>query len=192
VTPTTPAQAQAPRAATPSPDATAPDAQAPGGHLPDLRYSEQEAELRAVVRELLDDRAPWPAVLARLETSEPTDTALWRTLAADLGCAGLLIPESHGGAGASYREAAVVAEETGRAVAPVPYLGSAVMATTALLATGGPLLDDLATGRVTAALAVEFSRMPPPRPWGEKLASGARVSPPRPGTSPGRPAWPGP
>ena len=62
-------------------------------------------------------------VLARTETGQTYDTGLWRALAADLGCAGLLIPESSGGAGASYREAAVVAEETGRAVAPVPFLG---------------------------------------------------------------------
>ena len=40
------------------------------------------------------------------------------------------------GPGASYREAAVVAEETGKAAAFVPYLTSAVMATAALLGTG--------------------------------------------------------
>ena len=86
-------------------------------------------------------------MLARTETSEPYDSALWRTLAAEVGCGGLLIPESHGGAGASYREAAVVAEETGRAVAPVPYLGSAVVATAAALAVGDvELLSGLAAG----------------------------------------------
>ena len=57
-------------------------------------------------------------------------------LASDLGLAGLLVPEALGGAGASMREAAVVLEELGRAVAPVPYLGSAVVATTALLVAG--------------------------------------------------------
>ena len=46
-----------------------------------------------------------------------------------------------------YREAAVVAEETGRAVAPVPYLGSAVVATAALLGSGDELLTGLAEGR---------------------------------------------
>ena len=86
-------------------------------------------------------------MLARTETDEPNDAALWHSLAAELGCAGLLIPESHGGAGATYREAAVVAEETGRAVAPVPYLGSAVVATAALLGSGDELLPGLAEGR---------------------------------------------
>ena len=123
--------------------------------MPDLGYSDAEEQLRAVVRDVLADRSPLTAVLARIDASEADDVPLWRALATDLGCAGLLIEESHGGAGASYREAAVVAEETGHAVASVPYLGSAVMATTALLGTGdGDLLGGLASGRLTAALAV--------------------------------------
>ena len=134
----------------------------PAGVPPDLRYSDAEEQLRAVVRDLLGDRGPWPAVLARVDAGEADDLPLWHAVAADLGCAGLLIDEGHGGAGASYREAAVVAEETGRATACVPYLTSAVMATTALLGTGdGELLGALASGRLTAALAVGFATMPP-------------------------------
>jgi alkylation response protein AidB-like acyl-CoA dehydrogenase len=129
--------------------------------MPDLRYSDAEEQLRAVVRDLLADRSPWPGVLARVDAGEADDLPLWRALAADLGCAGLLIPEGHGGAGASYREAAVAAEETGRAAACVPYLTSAVMATTALLGSGDDLLAALAAGRRTAALAVGFATMPP-------------------------------
>jgi len=146
-----------------STDSSRPAAPAPPARrLPDLRYQEAEEDLRSAVRDLLDDKSPWPAVLARTESDEPNDATLWHSLAADLGCAGLLIPESYGGAGAGYREAAVVAEETGRAVAPVPYLGSAVVATAALLGAGGDeLLAGLAEGRLTAALAVEFARLPP-------------------------------
>ena len=129
--------------------------------MPDLRYSDAEEQLRAVVRDLLADRSPLTAVLARVDAGEADDIPLWHALAADLGCAGLLIDESHGGAGASYREAAVVAEETGKAAACVPYLTSAVMATTALLGTGdADLLAGLASGRLTAALAVGFATMP--------------------------------
>ncbi|HEY7014248.1 MAG TPA: acyl-CoA dehydrogenase family protein [Streptosporangiaceae bacterium] len=150
--------------------------------LPDLLYGDTETELRAAVRSLLDDRCGWREVLARTETAQTYDTGLWRTLAAELGCAGLLIPEASGGAGASYREAAVVAEETGRAVAPVPYLGSAVVATAALLAAGdADLLAALADGSVTAALAVPFAAAPG--------ASGrtptARLGPPGPGQEDG-------
>jgi len=134
----------------------------PAGAIPDLRYSDAEEQLRAAVRDLLADRSPFPSVLARVDAGEADDVPLWHALAADLGCAGLLIDESHGGAGASYREAAVVAEETGKAVASVPYLTSAVMATTALLGTGdADLLGGLASGRLTAALAVGFATMPP-------------------------------
>jgi alkylation response protein AidB-like acyl-CoA dehydrogenase len=131
----------------------------------DLLYGETETELRAAVRELLADKAAWPDVLARTETAETYDTALWHTLAAEVGVAGLLIPESLGGAGASYREAAVVAEEVGRSIAPVPFLGSAVVATTALLSAGDTeLLTGLASGTVTAAVAVPFAAGPGKRP----------------------------
>ena len=77
-------------------------------------------------------------MLARVRR-RPTryDAELWKALAADLGLAGLLVPEERGGAGASAREAAVVLEELGRAVAPVPFLTSAVVATAALLAAAG-------------------------------------------------------
>ncbi|WP_031511145.1 acyl-CoA dehydrogenase family protein [Streptomyces megasporus] len=133
--------------------------------MTDLLYSEIEEELRSSVRALLADRCPHESVLARCETSEPYDRKLWRTLARDLGAASLLVPEEAGGAGASAREAAVVAEELGRAAAPTPYLGSAVLATAALLALPGEdetagLLADLASGERTATLAVPLSTAP--------------------------------
>jgi alkylation response protein AidB-like acyl-CoA dehydrogenase len=129
-----------------------------GPRSADLLYSETEDELRGAVRALLEDKAAWRDVLARTESGQTYDDKLWHTLAAEVGCAGLLIPESLGGAGASFREAAVVAEEIGRAVAPVPFLGSAVIATTALSASGDTtLLPELASGTMTAALAVPFA-----------------------------------
>ena len=88
--------------------------------------------------------------------AEPRDfSSVWRTLATELGVAGLLVPESLGGAGASAREAAVVMEEIGRAVAPVPFLSSAVLATIALLRAGDTqTVSALAQGELTAALVV--------------------------------------
>ena len=152
------------------------------GAMPDLRYSDAEEQLRAVVRGLLADRSPLTAVLARVDAGEADDVPLWRALAADLGCAGLLIDESHGGAGASYREAAVVAEETGKAAACVPYLTSAVMATTALLGTGdADLLGGLASGQLTAALAIGFATMP----GTDTNAWPVRIGPPEDGDAPG-------
>lgn len=127
----------------------------------DLLYSEIEDELRASVRSLLNDRSPVATVLERVEGAEPADANLWKTLAAELGTAGLAIPEERGGAGASFREAGVVLEELGRAVTPVPYLGSAVTATAAVLACDdAELLGGLASGDRTAALAVPASTAP--------------------------------
>jgi len=144
---------------------------------PDMTYSQHENELRATVRSVLEDKAAFSDVLARIETAQTYDTALWHTLAAEVGCAGLLVPEELGGAGASFREAAVVAEEIGRSVAPVPFLGSAVLATVTLLAAAraeadeeawaspaGALAADLAAGTMTAALAIPFASMPGRRP----------------------------
>ncbi|GAA2150772.1 acyl-CoA dehydrogenase family protein [Kitasatospora kazusensis] len=128
---------------------------------PDLLYSEIEEELRSSVRALLAAHCPPGAVLARCESAEPYDLALWRALAADLGAAGLQVPEEYGGAGAGLRETAVVLEELGRSAAPVPFLGSAVLATTVLLACGAvELLPSVAAGTTTAALAVPLSTAP--------------------------------
>ncbi len=132
-----------------------------GARLPDMTYTEHETELRAAVRSVLEQKAAAADVLARTETPDTYDTGLWRTLAADIGVAGLLIPEAYGGAGASFREVAVVAEEIGRSLAPVPFLGSAVLATMALLAADdADLLARLAAGTTTAALVVPFDSMP--------------------------------
>ncbi|GAA0597861.1 acyl-CoA dehydrogenase family protein [Streptomyces crystallinus] len=133
---------------------------------PDLLYSEAEEDLRAAVRSLLADRTDTPAALARAESDTPYDPRLWQALGAEMGLAGLLVPEKLGGQGAGHREAAVVLEEIGRSVAPVPYLTSSVIATETLLGLDtevsevAALVAELASGRRTAALAVPFSQGP--------------------------------
>ncbi|GAB2690806.1 acyl-CoA dehydrogenase family protein [Kitasatospora kifunensis] len=113
-----------------------------------LLYSEIEEELRASVRDLLHDRSPIEAVLARVSADQGYDPALWRALAVELGVAGLQDPA----AGGSLREVAVVLEELGRSLAPTPFLGSAVLATAAL---GGD--ERLASGERTGTLVLPFS-----------------------------------
>ncbi|MEV6911492.1 acyl-CoA dehydrogenase family protein [Amycolatopsis sp. NPDC051071] len=99
--------------------------------------SEQDA-LRDSVRKLLDREAdPWPE------------------LCEQIGVAALAVPERFGGLGAGTTELQVVAEELGRVLADVPFLGSAVLAVHALLATGNEeacerLLPRLAEGVVGA------------------------------------------
>jgi alkylation response protein AidB-like acyl-CoA dehydrogenase len=134
--------------------------------MTDLLYSEAEDDLRAAVRSLLADRGDTASVLVRAEAGAPYDPELWKALAGDIGAAGLLVPEKLGGQGASHREAAVVLEELGRSVAPAPYLTSSVIATETLLALdvqapeAGGLIEELATGRKTAVLAVPLSASP--------------------------------
>jgi acyl-CoA dehydrogenase len=116
--------------------------------------AEQE-DLRATVRKLLADRSAPAAVREVMASERGDDPGLWKSLA-DLGMLGLVVPEELGGAGAGHVERAVVSEELGRALAPTPFLASAVLATDALLA-----LDDCAErSELLAALAA-----------GEKLAT---------------------
>jgi alkylation response protein AidB-like acyl-CoA dehydrogenase len=156
----------------------------------DLLYSDTERDLASALDDLLSERAPAAAVLARTEQPETCDVALWKALAAEVGLAGLLIPEALGGAGASYRELAAAAERLGAHLAPVPYLGSAAVATAAAhsaakagaakgsSATGitADLLRRLADGTVTAAVAVPATAMP-----GDPFPVTAQLSAPQPG-----------
>ncbi|ANB05079.1 acyl-CoA dehydrogenase [Streptomyces ambofaciens] len=128
---------------------------------PGLLYSEEEEALRAAVRDLLTDHCDPAGVIARTESAAPHDVSLWKALCGQMGLAGLLIPEELGGQGAGHREVAVVLEELGRAVAPVPYLTSAVVATEALLGCGADdLLRDLASATTIAVLAVGLHTAP--------------------------------
>ena len=96
--------------------------------LPDLLYSDTERALADSLNALLVDRGGLDKVLARTESTETYDDGLWQAVAGDLGLAGLLIPERDGGAGASFREVCSAAEALGSFVAPVPFIGSAVVA----------------------------------------------------------------
>jgi len=123
----------------------------------DLLYSDVEESLRGSVRSLLSARLTPESVMARYDGGDD-HASLWKSLATDLGLAALLVPEDRGGAGASAREAAVIMEELGRRVAPVPYFSSAVLATITLVEAGETdMLADLASGERTAALAVPLS-----------------------------------
>lgn len=108
--------------------------------------TEEQAALRAAVRDLLDDHAG----------ADPA--AVWTLLAEQLGVVGLAVPERHGGAGAGPVELAIVAEELGRRLYGGPFLSSAVLAATLLteLADGPAAehLPDLASGRRIGTVAV--------------------------------------
>jgi alkylation response protein AidB-like acyl-CoA dehydrogenase len=129
--------------------------------MSDLLYTDDEDDLRSAVRALLTERSTHVTVLDRIESEQPYDPALWKALATEIGVAGLAVSERHGGAGASWRETAVVAEELGRSLAPTPFLGSAVLATAALQACGdAELLQSLAAEGRIATLAVPLTTVP--------------------------------
>lgn len=114
--------------------------------------SELHDDLRTVARQVIGRP---PTALGALEPPALD----WKALA-DAGLLGLTVPDAFGGAGATFAEVAVVLDELGRAPAVGPYLGSAVLATSALLqAEPGPdrdeLLAGLAAGTTTAALALD-------------------------------------
>jgi alkylation response protein AidB-like acyl-CoA dehydrogenase len=118
---------------------------------PSLLYSETERDLIAALADLLTRQAAAADIIARTERTETYDAGLWRAVAAEIGIAGLLIPEALGGAGASYSELAAAAEQFGAFVAPIPYLGSAVAATAALLsAARSAVADGSAAGNSSA------------------------------------------
>ncbi|MEV6659692.1 acyl-CoA dehydrogenase family protein [Nocardia fluminea] len=122
-----------------------------------LSDTDTEAALRAAVSDLLAAHCDPASVARAYEGDRSTSARIWKPLASELGISGLLIPENRGGAGGSARDAAVVLEELGRFVAPVPYLTSSVIAATVLLAGDSELLGRLGAGEVTVALLAPFS-----------------------------------
>jgi len=115
-------------------------------------------ELRAAVRRFLADRAPLPRVRELMETEDGIDRAVWEQASSQLGLVGLAIPEEYGGGGFTFAEQAIVLEELGAALYGGPYLASAVLAATALLASPdegarSDLLPAIASGEAIATLA---------------------------------------
>jgi alkylation response protein AidB-like acyl-CoA dehydrogenase len=94
------------------------------------------------VRDLLDERASSEQVRAAVETPAGFDAGLFTTVS-ELGLTGLLVPEERGGSGGEFADVAVVLHELGRRAVPLPFVQSAVLAPTALLAAGSPEADDL-------------------------------------------------
>ncbi len=113
--------------------------------------SEQQA-LRESVADLLRRQPP------QLDPDKGDNSAeLWHLLSG-IGVAGIGIPEHFGGVGAGPVEQCLVAEQLGRALAPSPLLGSAILAGQAILAAGDAdscerLLPAVSAGQLIAALA---------------------------------------
>ncbi|MDP6376623.1 MAG: acyl-CoA dehydrogenase family protein [Pseudomonadales bacterium] len=123
-----------------------------------FEFSEEQNLLREQTRGFLAEHCPMSRVRSILEADDKHDTELWGKIA-EMGWTATVIPEEYGGLGLSYLELVVIAEELGRAVAPVPFSSSVYLATEALLAAGNEQqkeswLDKLATGEVIGTFAL--------------------------------------
>lgn len=117
----------------------------------------ERTALRSSVRDLLDRSADDSARRAAMDSDLGHDPVLWGRLA-ELGALSLTVPEALGGAGYGAVEQSVILEELGRTLAPMPFLGTTVLAGTALAAVDDPVgreyLGRIAEGTTLAALAL--------------------------------------
>src|SRR5918998_5817885 len=89
--------------------------------------SEDQQEIKRTARDLLTSRSTWEKVRTNAEAAQYDET-LWRELR-ELGWPGIAVAEEHGGQGLGAVELAILCEELGRSLAPVPFLPSALAAT---------------------------------------------------------------
>lgn len=132
-----------------------------------LDFSDEQKQLRDQVRRFLSEKCPPEAVRVILETDATYDKVLYAGLA-EMGLLGAAIPEEYGGVGLGHLELCVVAEELGRAIAPVPVASSIYLAAEFLLLAGtegqkSEWLPKLAAGEAigTFALAEGQGRVGP-------------------------------
>jgi alkylation response protein AidB-like acyl-CoA dehydrogenase len=126
-----------------------------------LVLSEEQSMLRDSARGLISDKAP-VSHLRHLRDSKDAigfSRELWKSFA-EMGFAGLLVPEQFGGSGLGCVEAGIVMEEIGRTLMPSPFLSTAVLAVSALSRGGSAAqksehLPRISAGQLLAALAVD-------------------------------------
>jgi alkylation response protein AidB-like acyl-CoA dehydrogenase len=130
-------------------------------------FSDDQKQLRDQARRFLAEKCPPKAVREVLDGKATYDKALWKGLA-EMGFLGVAIPEEFGGAGAGHLELCVIAEEMGRALAPVPFSSTVYLAAEALLLAGSDAqkakwLPLIASGEAIGTLALfEGSGNPSP------------------------------
>jgi alkylation response protein AidB-like acyl-CoA dehydrogenase len=123
-----------------------------------FEFSDDQKQLRDQARRFLAEKCPPKAVRAVLEGKEAYDKALWKGLA-EMGFLGVAIPEEFGGTGAGHLELCVIAEEMGRALAPVPFSSTVYLAAEALMLAGSDAqkqkwLPKIASGEAIGTLAL--------------------------------------
>ncbi|MFC9427119.1 acyl-CoA dehydrogenase family protein [Streptomyces sp. NPDC056987] len=123
-----------------------------------LPETEEQRELRTVLRDFFADTHGSEALREQSATPRGHDERLWTRMAREIGVHGLAIPEEYGGAGFTFAELAVALEESGRVLSPAPLLPTVVLAAHALLYSGDRAacerhLPRIADGTLTATVA---------------------------------------
>src|SRR5258708_26008095 len=136
--------------------------------------SEEKKQMRDEAGKFLAEKCPPKAVRMVLDGKEPYDRELWKGLA-EMGFLGVAIPEEFGGAGAGHLELCVIAEEMGRALAPVPFSSTVYLAAEAILLAGSDAqkrkwLPLIASGAAIGTLAL-FEGKGNPSPQAIKLSA---------------------
>ena len=137
-------------------------------------FSDDQKQLRDQARKFLGEKCSPKAVRVVLDGKAPYDKELWKGLA-EMGFLGVAIPEEFGGAGAGHLELCVIAEEMGRALAPVPFSSTVYLAAESLLLAGSDAqkkkwLPKIASGEAIGTLAL-FEGTGNPSPKAIKLAA---------------------
>jgi len=126
-----------------------------------LILTEEQEMLRESVRGFLDDKAPVAALRKLRDEDNQTgfDRDLWREMA-QMGWAGILIGEDHGGVDFGYAGVGVIAQEMGRSLTASPFLSTAILSATAIVKHGSKAQQDellplIASGELVMAMAVD-------------------------------------
>ncbi len=144
-------------------------------------FSDDQKQLADQARRFLRERAGLKAARAVLEDPATShDAALWKAVA-DMGWLGVAIPEEHGGAGLGRLELCLLAEEMGRALAPIPYSSTVYFLSEALLLAGSKdqqvqHLPKIATGDLIGAFAVSEGPGAPSPATIQTMFDGATLS----------------
>jgi alkylation response protein AidB-like acyl-CoA dehydrogenase len=121
-------------------------------------FSDDQKFLKSEARKFLEANSPTSLVRTVLDDDAKThDAALWKAVAGQ-GWLGAAIPEEFGGLGLGHLELCVIAEELGRAVAPIPFASTVYFLAEAILLAGddrqkAEILPKIAAGEVIGAIA---------------------------------------
>jgi alkylation response protein AidB-like acyl-CoA dehydrogenase len=119
----------------------------------DFSLNEDQQALRELARKILEELATHERLKAVKATPERIDRELWRELA-KANLLGVAIDERFGGNGGGLTELAIVLEEIGRAVAPVPVYPTLVLGALPIAAFGSDALRAKWLPRVAAGEAI--------------------------------------